>query len=53
MSVKRVKLRVKELTPRATVTIMVEELLAAEHTGAEYDAWLIDEGAQFGSGSWR
>lgn len=34
------------------VTIMFEELLAAGHTGAEYDAWLINIGAgdQFGSG---
>ena len=34
------------------VTIMLEELLAAGHAGAEYDAWLIriNEGAQFGSG---
>ena len=34
------------------VTVMLEELLAAGHTGAEYDAWLIriNEGAQFGSG---
>src|ERR1700744_2662843 len=34
------------------VTIMLEELLAAGHTGAEYDAWLIriGEGDQFGSG---
>jgi GST-like protein len=34
------------------VTIMLEELLDAGHTGAEYDAWLIkiNEGAQFGSG---
>lgn len=34
------------------VTVMFEELLAAGHTGAEYDAWLIDigEGDQFGSG---
>ncbi|WP_322402356.1 glutathione-dependent disulfide-bond oxidoreductase [Massilia luteola] len=34
------------------VTIMLEELLAAGHTDAEYDAWLIkiNEGAQFGSG---
>ncbi len=34
------------------VTIMLEELLAAGHAGAEYDAWLIDigEGDQFGSG---
>jgi GST-like protein len=34
------------------VTIMLEELLAAGHTGAEYDAWLIRiaEGDQFSSG---
>ena len=34
------------------VSIMLEELLAAGHRGAEYDAWLIDigEGDQFGSG---
>jgi GSH-dependent disulfide-bond oxidoreductase len=34
------------------VTVMFEELLAAGHTGAEYDAWLINirEGDQFGSG---
>lgn len=34
------------------VTIMLEELLALGHTGAEYDAWLIriGEGDQFGSG---
>ncbi len=34
------------------VTVMFEELLAAGHTGAEYDAWLvrIHEGDQFGSG---
>lgn len=34
------------------VTLMLEELLALGHTGAEYDAWLIriDEGAQFSSG---
>jgi GSH-dependent disulfide-bond oxidoreductase len=33
------------------VTIMLEELLAAGHKGAEYDAWLIRiEGNQFGSG---
>ena len=34
------------------VTVMLEELLAAGHSGAEYDAWLIpiNEGAQFGSG---
>ena len=34
------------------VTVMFEELLAAGHSGAEYDAWLIriSEGEQFGSG---
>lgn len=34
------------------VTVMLEELLAAGHSGAEYDAWLINigEGDQFGSG---
>ncbi|MCB1534924.1 MAG: glutathione-dependent disulfide-bond oxidoreductase [Rhodoblastus sp.] len=34
------------------VTIMFEELLAAGHSGAEYDAWLINigQGDQFGSG---
>ncbi len=34
------------------VTIMLEELLAAGHAGADYDAWLIriNEGDQFGSG---
>ena len=34
------------------VTILLEELLAAGHAGAEYDAWLIKigEGQQFGSG---
>ncbi|WP_406650399.1 glutathione-dependent disulfide-bond oxidoreductase [Aliisedimentitalea scapharcae] len=34
------------------VTIMFEELLELGHTGAEYDAWLINigEGEQFGSG---
>ncbi len=33
------------------VTIMLEELLAAGHSGAEYDAYIINiiEGAQFGS----
>lgn len=33
------------------VTVMLEELLALGHTGAEYDAWLINigEGDQFGS----
>src|ERR1700742_899121 len=34
------------------VTIMLEELLALGHRGAEYDAWLIriGQGDQFGSG---
>ncbi|AYJ85221.1 glutathione-dependent disulfide-bond oxidoreductase (plasmid) [Sphingomonas paeninsulae] len=34
------------------VTILLEELLALGHSGAEYDAWLIriNEGQQFGSG---
>ncbi|OFA01717.1 glutathione-dependent disulfide-bond oxidoreductase [Duganella sp. HH101] len=34
------------------VTIMLEELLAAGHAGAEYDAWLIriNDGDQFSSG---
>ncbi|WP_271893573.1 glutathione-dependent disulfide-bond oxidoreductase [Candidatus Phyllobacterium onerii] len=34
------------------VTIMLEELLALGHQGAEYDAWLINinDGDQFGSG---
>ncbi len=34
------------------VTIMLEELLAAGHRGAEYDAWVVNirEGDQFGSG---
>ena len=34
------------------VTILFEELLAAGHKGAEYDAWLINigKGDQFGSG---
>ena len=33
-------------------TVMLEELLALGHSGAEYDAWLIriNEGDQFGSG---
>ncbi len=33
------------------VTVMLEELLALGHEGAEYDAWLIkiNEGEQFGS----
>jgi len=34
------------------VTVLLEELLAKGHTGAEYDAWLINigDGDQFGSG---
>ena len=34
------------------VTVLLEELLALGHSGAEYDAWLIriTEGDQFGSG---
>jgi len=34
------------------VTVMLEELLALGHTGAEYDAYVIDirKGDQFGSG---
>ncbi len=34
------------------ITIMLEELLALGHAGAEYDAWLIriNDGEQFGSG---
>jgi GST-like protein len=34
------------------VTVMLEELLAAGHSGAEYDAWLVNigEGDQFSSG---
>jgi len=34
------------------VTVMLEELLALGHAGAEYDAWLIEilKGDQFGSG---
>ncbi|WP_439815144.1 glutathione-dependent disulfide-bond oxidoreductase [Zavarzinia sp. CC-PAN008] len=34
------------------VTVMLEELLALGHAGAEYDAWIIpiSEGAQFSSG---
>src|SRR5688572_10966989 len=34
------------------VTILLEELLALGHKGAEYDAWLIriEQGDQFGSG---
>ena len=34
------------------VTVLLEELLALGHSGAEYDAWLIriNDGDQFGSG---
>lgn len=34
------------------VTILLEELLALGHSGAEYDAWLVNigDGEQFGSG---
>ena len=34
------------------VTVMLEELLALGHSGAEYDAWLINiyKGEQFGDG---
>ena len=34
------------------VTVMLEELLALGHQGAEYDAWLVNirEGNQFSSG---
>jgi GST-like protein len=34
------------------VTVMLEELLAKGHSGAEYDAWLVNigDGSQFGSG---
>jgi GST-like protein len=34
------------------VTVLLEELLALGHAGAEYDAWLvrINDGGQFGSG---
>ncbi|GJL89319.1 MAG: thiol:disulfide oxidoreductase [Minwuia thermotolerans] len=34
------------------VTVLLEELLAKGHTGAEYDAWLVKirDGEQFGSG---
>jgi GST-like protein len=34
------------------VTVMLEELLALGHSGAEYDAWItnISDGQQFGSG---
>ncbi|MBY0559747.1 glutathione-dependent disulfide-bond oxidoreductase [Hyphomicrobium sp.] len=42
-----------QATPNGVkVTIMLEELLALGHSGAEYDAWLINinDGDQFGSG---
>ena len=42
-----------QATPNGVkATLMLEELLAAGHDGAEYDAWLIEisEGDQFGSG---
>ena len=42
-----------QATPNGVkVTVMLEELLALGHRGAEYDAWLIriGEGDQFGSG---
>ena len=42
-----------QATPNGVkVTVMLEELLALGHAGAEYDAWLvrIGEGEQFGSG---
>jgi GST-like protein len=42
-----------QATPNGVkVTVMLEELLALGHQGAEYDAWLIriGEGDQFGSG---
>ena len=42
-----------QATPNGVkVTLMLEELLAAGHGGAEYDAWLIEisKGDQFGSG---
>jgi GST-like protein len=42
-----------QATPNGVkITIMLEELLARGHAGAEYDAWLIriGEGDQFGSG---
>ncbi len=46
-----------QLYSRATpngvkITMMLEELLALGHGGAEYDAWMVDIGAgdQFGSG---
>ena len=42
-----------QATPNGVkVTILLEELLAAGHVDAEYDAWLINifEGEQFSSG---
>ena len=42
-----------QATPNGVkITVMLEELLAAGHRGAEYDAWLIriGDGDQFGSG---
>ncbi|MEE8308553.1 MAG: glutathione-dependent disulfide-bond oxidoreductase [Gammaproteobacteria bacterium] len=42
-----------QATPNGVkVTVLLEELLAAGHTDAEYDAWLINifEGEQFSSG---
>ncbi|RWP28315.1 glutathione-dependent disulfide-bond oxidoreductase [Mesorhizobium sp.] len=42
-----------QATPNGVkVTIMLEEMLARGHKGAEYDAWLIriNDGDQFGSG---
>jgi GSH-dependent disulfide-bond oxidoreductase len=42
-----------QATPNGVkVTVLLEELLALGHAGAEYDAWLIriTEGEQFGSG---
>lgn len=42
-----------QATPNGVkATLMLEELLAAGHGGAEYDAWLIEisKGDQFGSG---
>ena len=42
-----------QATPNGVkATLMLEELLAAGHSGAEYDAWLIEigKGDQFGSG---
>src|ERR1700759_808895 len=54
LPVGRHKLQLYSLaTPNGVkVTVMLEELLALGHRGAEYDAWLIriGEGEQFGSG---